>query len=310
MLPHYEPMLATKWAKPFDADDWWFEVKWDGYRAILANDGEIRARSRRGLDLLDGFPELRTLPIPVGSVVDGEIVAFDEEGRPSFSMIQRRTGYGGGPSGARVPVNFVAFDLLHHDGEPRIDLPYETRRDLLESLEIPSPVVIAQPTRSSGIALYDAVKSQGIEGVVGKRSGSRYLPGRRSPDWRKVSVRHQVRAVVGGFAEGSGGRAATFGSLLLGLWDGPNLRFIGAVGSGFDDRALTAIHQALLEIVTDASPFDPPVQYPGRLHWVTPGIVVNVEFKEWTKENHLRAPVFKGVELAEPSEVTWENEGP
>jgi bifunctional non-homologous end joining protein LigD len=310
MLPTFEPMLATKWAKAFDSDDWWFEVKWDGYRAILSNDGQMRARSRRGIDLLSRFPELENLPIPAGAVIDGEIAAFDDEGRPSFSLIQQRTGFGGSVSGTRVPVNFVAFDLLYWDGTSQIDRPYEERRDLLESLAIPSPVVIADPTRGSGTALFEAVKAQGLEGIVGKRSGSRYQPGKRSPDWRKVSVRRQMRAVVGGYVEGAGSRSSTFGSLLLGLWEGSSLRFVGAVGSGFDERTLKAIHSALREIETDQSPFDPAVRYPGVLHWVTPGVVVDVEFKEWTHDDNLRAPVFKGVEVAEPGEITWENEGP
>ena len=119
-----------------------------------------------------------------------------------------------------------------------------------------------------------------------------------------------MRAVVGGFAEGEGGSSATLGSLLLGLWHGGDLRFVGAVGSGFRDQALLAIRASLGELERDTSPFQPPVHYPGRLHWVEPGIVVDVEFKEWTADSHLRAPVYKGVEIADASEVTWENEGP
>lgn len=310
MLPSFEPMLATRWAKPFDDEVWWFEVKWDGYRAIVSNDGKIRVRSRRGIDLLAGFPELAELPIPEGVVVDGEIVAFDSDGRPSFSLIQRRTGFGGAGTDARVSVNFVAFDVLYRGGESLVGLAYEDRKEALDDLEIPSPVVSASPTRGAGIALFEAVKDQGIEGIVGKRSGSRYLPGKRSPDWRKVSVRRQMRAVVGGWVEGEGGRSATFGSLLLGLWDEGRLRFVGAVGSGFTDQTLKAITSALAEIRRDTTPFDPSVRYPGRLRWVEPGLVVNVEFKEWTHDGHLRAPVYKGVEITEPGAIDWLTEGP
>jgi bifunctional non-homologous end joining protein LigD len=119
-----------------------------------------------------------------------------------------------------------------------------------------------------------------------------------------------MRAIVGGFAEGEGSRSTTFGSLLLGVWHGEDLRFVGAVGSGFKEHALSAIRSSLGELERDTSPFQPLVRYPGRLHWVEPGIVVNVEFKEWTADSHLRAPVYKGVEIADASEVTWENEGP
>lgn len=310
MLPSYEPMLATRWQHPFDDDNWWFEVKWDGYRAVISRDGKVRARSRRGIDLVEPFPELESLPIPEGVVLDGEIVAFDEQGRPSFDLIQKRTGFGGKGTGARVAVNFVAFDLLYRDGDDLVDLEIEERRRLLGELELETPLLVPEPTRGSGVALFEAVKDQGIEGIVGKRAGSRYLPGRRSPDWRKVSVKRQMRAVVGGFAEGEGGRASTFGSLLLGLWDEGRLRFVGAVGSGFDDSTLVAIRGALDQTTRVSSPFDPGVAYPGRLHWVEPGIVVNVEYKEWTADDHLRAPVYKGVEIADVYSVDWSTEGP
>ncbi|MEX1038170.1 MAG: non-homologous end-joining DNA ligase [Acidimicrobiia bacterium] len=303
-------MLATRWQAPFDDPNWWFEVKWDGYRAVLSHDGQIRARSRRGIDLLEPFPELGTLPIPEGVVLDGEIVAFDDEGRPSFDRIQKRTGVGGSGTGDRTAVNYVVFDVLYQGGEIRTGEPYEDRQEILTGLDLPSPLVVTEPTRGSGTALYEAVKARGIEGIVAKRSGSRYLPGRRSPDWRKVSVRRRMRAVVGGYAEGEGARSSTFGSLLLGLWDDAKLRFVGAVGSGFDDQTLVAIKGSLDELERETTPFQPAVRYPGRLHWVDPGIVVNVEFKEWTADSHLRAPVYKGVEIADASEITWENEGP
>ena len=310
MLPSYEPMLATRWQHPFDDDNWWFEVKWDGYRAVISRDVKVKARSRRGIDLVEPYPELETLPIPEGLVIDGEIVAFDDQGRPSFDLIQKRTGFGGKGTGARVAVNFVAFDLLYRDGDDLVNLEIEERRRLLGELELESPLLVPEPTRGSGVALFEAVKDQGIEGIVGKRAGSRYLPGRRSPDWRKVSVKRQMRAVVGGYAEGEGGRASTFGSLLLGLWDEGRLRFVGAVGSGFDDSTLVAIRDALDQTTRESSPFDPGVAYPGRLRWVEPGIVVNVEYKEWTADDHLRAPVYKGVEIADVSSVDWSTEGP
>lgn len=309
MLPIFEPMLATRWNDPFDDPGWWFEVKWDGYRAVLSNDGGVRARSRRGIDLLEPFPELKGLPIPVGVVLDGEIVAFDDIGLPSFDRIQKRTGFGGQGTGDRTPVNFVVFDVLFQGGEDRTGLRYEERQEILAGLSLPSPLVVTEATKGSGVALYEAVKAQGIEGIVAKRSGSRYVPG-RSADWRKVSVKQRMRAVVGGYTEGEGGRSPTFGSLLLGLWDDGKLRFIGAVGSGFDDRTLRAIKASLDELERESSTFQPSVRYPGRLHWVEPGIVVNVEFKEWTADMHLRAPVCKGVEIADVSGITWESEGP
>jgi bifunctional non-homologous end joining protein LigD len=311
-LPDFEPMLAAKRPEPFDDEGWWFEVKWDGYRAVVgASDGMVRARSRRGIDLLGAFPEIGTVDIPDGVVVDGEIVAFDEEGRPSFSLLQRRTGFGGMGTGARVGVNLVVFDVLFHGAEV-IDLPYEERRALLERLELPPPMVVPEPTPASGVSLFGAVKAKGIEGIVAKRLGSRYQPGRRSEDWQKISIRHRLRAVVGGYMPGDRGRSSTFGSVLVGLYEPRGLRWIGAVGSGFTETSLRAFHEALSQIERDSSPFanEVVVPGPGRPVWVEPAIVIEVEYKEWTHDVHLRAPVYKGIELADPETITWAEEGP
>ncbi len=298
-LPDYQPMLATPWPAAFDDDGWWFEVKWDGYRVIVGNDGgRMRARSRRGLDLLSRFPEVSKLPIPESVVLDGEVIAFDADGRPSFSLLQ--TG---------APVNLVVFDVLYRDGDVA-RLPYEERREILESLELPSPIVVPEPTRGSGLALYGAVAQSGLEGIVAKRAGSKYQPGRRSSDWRKVAVRYRLRAVVGGYLAGEGSRSSTFGSLLLGLYDGDDLKWIGAVGSGFDGRSLESVHASLRKIERRDSPFSNAVTVPGKKTWVEALMVVAVEFKEWTRDDRLRAPVFKGVEAVDPSEVIWESERP
>lgn len=307
----FEPMLAVRRDLPFDDERWWFEVKWDGYRAIVgAENGVVRARSRRGLDLLGPFPEVASAEIPDGVVVDGEIVAFDADGNPSFSLLQRRTGFGGMGTGAKVGVNLVVFDVLFH-GADVTGLPYEERRDLLTHLELAPPIVVPEPTPTFGTSLFRAVEERGIEGIVAKRLGSRYHPGRRSEDWQKISVRYTLRAVVGGYLPGDGGRSSTFGSVLVGLYEPKGLRWIGAVGSGFTESSLRAFHSALTQIERDTSPFNDEVLAPGgRPVWVEPAIVVNVEYKEWTHDDHLRAPVYKGVEMADPETVTWDLEGP
>jgi bifunctional non-homologous end joining protein LigD len=305
-------MLATRWPGAFDDPGWWFEVKWDGYRAVVsAEGGRVRARSRRGLDLTGPFPELSSLPIPDGIAVDGEVVAFDDDGRPSFSNLQQRTGFGGRGTGARVGVNFVAFDLLHR-GDSLVTLPYEERVTRLLALGLPSPIVVPEPTPEHGVALFEVARAQGLEGIVGKRLGSTYLPGRRSPDWRKVAVTKRLRAVVGGYLPGEGGRSSTFGSLLVGLHDEHGLRWIGAVGSGFDDSTLRAFATHLHQIERPNNPFHNKVVLPRPVEpvWVEPGIVVDVEYKEWTHDLHLRAPVYKGIEIADPETVTWVEEGP
>jgi len=311
-IPDFEPMLATRVDLAFDDPGWWFEVKWDGYRAVVAADsGRIRARSRRGLDLSGPFPELSKLPIPDGVAVDGEVVAFDEDGKPSFSYLQQRTGFGGRGTKADVGVNFVVFDVLFA-GESLVSRPYEERVARLLELSLPSPIVVPAPTPEHGTALFDVAKQQGLEGIVGKRLGSPYLPGRRSPDWRKISVRRQLRAVVGGYLPGEGGRSSTFGSVLVGLHDDEGLRWIAAVGSGFDDATLEVFAYHLRQIERPSSPFHNQVVLPKPTKpvWVDPSIVVHVEYKQWTHDFHLRAPVYKGVEMTDPETVTWAEEGP
>jgi bifunctional non-homologous end joining protein LigD len=254
---------------------------------------------------------LASLPIPDGIAVDGEVVAFDEQGRPSFSNLQRRTGFGGGGTRVEVGVNLVVFDVLFA-GETLTSLPYEERRARLGELILPEPIVVPEPIPEQGLSLFEAARAQGLEGIVAKRAGSPYLQGRRSPDWRKVSVKKRVRAVVGGYLPGEGGRASTFGSILVGLNDEQGLRWIAAVGSGFDEAALAAFFMALRELERPSKPFynEVVVPNPNQPVWVEPGIVVDVEFKEWTRDDHLRAPVYKGIEVADPETVTWAEEGP
>ncbi len=309
-LPRYEPMLAGRGDRPFDDPAWWFEVKWDGYRVIIGSaNGNVRATSRRGLDLLGPFPELANLDIPDGVVLDGEVVAFDEEGRPSFSLLQRRTGFGGSGTDAVQATNLVVFDVLFR-GEDVTDLQYEGRRDLLDGLGLEAPIVVPEPTPEYGVALFEAVKARGMEGIVAKRLGSKYHPGRRSEDWLKIPVRHRLRAVVGGYLPGEGSRSSTFGSILVGLYRPEGLTWVGAVGSGFDEESLRKYRDALSQIERSDSPFVNDVAVLGTPVWVEPAVVVNVEYKEWTLDDHLRAPVYKGVEVADPKSVTWATEGP
>ena len=301
-------MLATRWEAAFDDPEWWFEVKWDGYRTIIGSEeGGVWARSRRGLDLIEAFPEIASLDLPLGVVLDGEIAAFDQNGKPSFALLQRRTGFGGVGTGSRVGVNLIVFDLLYR-GEDLTGRPYEERREALTELGLASPTVVPEPTRESGTGLYRAVLDQGLEGVVAKRAGSVYQPGRRSADWRKIAVRRKVRAVVGDYLPGEGGRSGTFGSLLVGLYTSKGLRWVGAVGSGFDDASLRAFHAALNQLERPTSPFVNQVVAAQKPVWVEPGIVIVVEYKEWTMDRHLRAPVYKGIDLADPETITWAEE--
>lgn len=301
-------MLATRWTTVSSGAEWVHEVKWDGVRAIASGDGAIR--SRNGNRIEDGYPELAG-SVPAGTVLDGEIVAFDADGRPSFQVLQGRM-HVRRPSAELVrdrPVTLMVFDLLYRD-EPLIDRPWEERRSRLERLELASPVVVTDVSED-GEALFQAVVDHDMEGIVSKRRTSVYRPGRRSEDWRKVAHRRTCEAVVVGSLAGTGSRERTFGSLALGLWDGERLRYVGSVGSGFDDATLHAIDRALAEMQRSSPPPMTDVSaVPTPVRWVEPNLVAVVEYASWTMEGRLRAPVFKGFSATPAADLTWEREGP
>ena len=310
--PIYEPMLATRWPRAFDDAGWWFEVKWDGVRVSVSGDGAaVALRSRGGLRMDDFYPEFTRVGFDRPTVIDGEIVALDGNGVPSFSLLQQRMNVRGAKARAlveKVPLTLMAFDLLHH-GDPLIDLPIEERWSRLEEV-LPRTMVVSPPTREHGVAVYAAVVERGLEGMVAKKAGSRYRPGVRSDDWRKVVHRTSARFVVGGYLPGQGARSGTFASLLLGLWDDDVLRFVGAVGSGFDHHALTQIRRALDQMQRPTSPFGPDPVMPRGARWVEPSLVAVVEYREWTHDLHLRAPAFKGFVIEPVELITWDAEGP
>jgi bifunctional non-homologous end joining protein LigD len=308
--PHHEAMLATRWAAPFDDPDWWFEVKWDGVRTLVEADAdETVLRSRRSRRVDSSYPEFTGFRFDRPTVIDGEIVALDDRGVPSFSLLQRRMNNAGALALGlveKVPLTLMVFDLLHH-GEALIDRPIEERWDRLNEV-VPVGMVVSPPTREHGRAVYDAIVDKGLEGMVAKRSGSIYRPGIRSSDWRKVVHRTSGRFVVGGYLPGDGNRTTSFASLLLGLWQGDDLRFVGAVGSGFDSRSLRHIRDALDQMERTTSPFVDDRAIPQEAKWVHPALVAIVEYREWTHDDHLRAPTFKGFGNDPVESVTWEAE--
>ncbi len=288
-------------------------MKWDGVRALLYWDGERTiVRSRSGNDATSRYPELADFSADVPVVLDGEIVALDESGRPSFERLQRRMNLQSPVPATEamgtVDVSYVVFDVLHY-ADPTVDLPLEARREVLEGIRMSPAMVRSQVVEGDPAPLWEFVRERGIEGIVSKRRDSRYRPGRSSL-WRKITSFRHVRAVVGGFTVGEGGRASTFGALLLGLWDGPALRWIGSAGTGFSERALVAIRTALDEMTVPASPFSEPPAVPGEVRYVVPGLVAAVQYKEWTAAGRLRAPSFKGFTDDDPASQTWESEGP
>ncbi len=303
-----EPMLATLITKPFSDPDWLFELKWDGMRALaFVRDGEVELRSRRGRIVTSQFPELAGLPATLSAkqaIVDGEIVALDAEGRPDFGVMQQRMNVAR-PSRTLVteaPVIFYLFDVLYCDGYDLRNVPLVERKRILKRiLMAEEPVRYSDHVVGQGEDLYRLTQERQIEGIVGKRSRSRYIAG-RSAEWVKLKSTCEVDAVVGGFTEPRGDRGR-FGALLAGLYDGPNLRFVGGCGSGFNEKSQEQVWAQLEKLVTPESPFSEKPETREKATWVKPSLVARVKFTEWTRDKHLRAPVFLGLRTdVEPRE--------
>ena len=310
--PGFEPMLATPRTDAFDDEDWMFEPKWDGVRTLAICREETRLLSRRQRDVTETYPELASLHerfVTTEAMVDGEIVAF-EEGRPSFERLQSRINLQNPHDIARaqksIPVTFIAFDLLYLDRRSTVGLPLEERKRLLEELVVPSERVrISSPcVVGEGLALADAARARRLEGIVAKRLGSGYRPGRRTKDWLKIKVVHDADVVVGGWSPGEGSRSDAFGSLLVGAYESGALRFLGAVGTGFDRATLEDVLTRLRALRSTDCPFaedcaDLRIGSFGRAlrdpRWVRPDLVCRVEFRELTAGLRLRAPSFKGL---------------
>jgi bifunctional non-homologous end joining protein LigD len=311
------PMLATAIDKPFDSPDWLFEIKWDGYRAVsFIQSGKLRLVSRNQNDLTAQFSELRELPKFVkaeNAILDGEIVALDEQGRSSFSLMQQRTGIRShgrrvaGQSG--LPIAYYVFDLIYLDGYDLRRSSLEERKDVLAKIISTSEVVrYSEHFLEHGVALFEAAKQQGLEGILAKRRGSCYEE-RRTREWLKIKVTQTIDCVIGGYTDPEGSRQY-FGSLVLGLYNDKGQPIhVGQVGTGFDQMGLKQVWQELKRLETKESPFDGPVDA-RHVHWVKPELVAEVKFTEWTHETaegglKLRAPVFIGLRPdKDPKECT------
>lgn len=321
-----EPMLARLAGLPRDDGRWAYEVKWDGVRAIaFADHGRVRLQARRGADITSRYPEVRGIGRDLGAheaVLDGEIVAFDEDGRPDFGRLQTRMHLADERALRHrlrdTPVQYVVFDLLFLDGHPTTALPYTERRRLLAELDL-NGAAWRTPAHhvGDGEAMLAATREQGLEGVVAKRVDAAYEPGRRSTAWLKVKNVHRQELLIGGWMPGEGARRGRLGALLVGYWDvtpeeaekrgePQRLRYAGRVGTGFTERTLEDLGERLAPLERSAPPFDAQ-RLPRRARFVEPRLVADVEFREWTHTRTLRAPSFKGlVEDRDPSEVVAE----
>lgn len=318
--PHMAPMLARadeRGTLPDDDERWGYEVKWDGIRALLWSDhGHLRIESRTQREITARYPELRALGRALGAhelLLDGELVALDEQGRPSFERMQSRMNVDGAASIRRAaraqPVVYMAFDLLHLDGRSLCELPYERRRELLDRLDLDGPAWrTPRYQRGGGQALLHATRAQGLEGIVAKRLDARYEPGRRGGAWRKLRNRRRQELVIGGWTEGQGRREGRIGSLLLGVHERPGgpLRYAGGVGSGFSDAMLDDLERRLAPLRRTRSPFRVErgaARPPRGARWVAPQLVAEVELTDFTSEGLVRQGVFKGLRDDKPPEA-------
>lgn len=316
--PPADPMLATLAAEAFDDADWLFEPKWDGIRAIAICADDTRLISRNDKDITVAYPELRSLDrqvVALDAMLDGEIVAF-EDGVPSFQKLQQRMHLRDlgkiKQAAKRIPVVYVCFDLLFLDGKDLTGVPLVERRAMLEKLIVPTEQVLVSPAiEETGIALFSAAATQGLEGIMAKRKTSVYRPGGRSKDWLKVKVTFDADVVIVGWLDGSGRRAGTIGSLVMAVYDGDELRYVGNVGTGFDQSALDEA-KLRLEAAGDAEAPFPPDSVRGvselrGARWVDPKLVARVEHRGVTDAGRLRAPSFQGFrEDKAPKDCTWD----
>lgn len=314
MPSRLEPMLATLVEQPFSDPNWLFEIKWDGVRAMAwIADGALTLRSRNNIDITARYPELAALPRRFAgreAILDGEIVALDAHGRGEFQRLQERMHVRapGEKQVRETPVVYFAFDLIYCDGYDLRDAPLLERKQLLQRmLHATERFRYADHQPEHGKELYELAKENGLEGIVAKRADSRYVS-ERSTNWAKLKVSQTLDAVVGGWTEART-EAIPFGSLLLGLYEGKKLRFIGHVGSGFDAKKHAELSAKFKELRVASSPFENVPETNEKPFWVKPELVARVKFGGWTQEKYLRHPVFIGLrEDLKPEECKWESE--
>ena len=310
-----KPMLASLADGAFDAPDWLFEPKLDGYRVLaFRHKGDISLVSRNGKDMTASLPNItHSIKAQPESdlVLDGEVVAIGEDGLPDFGLLQRHFSESGRSASHIMPfpVVYYPFDILFFNGRDVTGLSLVQRKQLLDLVLVPSDAIVpVQYMVKSGKDFFQAVTGLGLEGMMAKRKDSSYHPSVRSKDWLKIKTTWMQEFVIGGFTQGQGARSSSFGALLLGYHEDGIFRFAGRVGSGFDDKLLKKLAMQLEELTTEKCPFaDDPFLFESKNTWVNPTLVAQVKFAEWTLDDHLRAPVFLGIrEDVDASSVMFE----
>ena len=297
-LEYIKPMLATLVDEPFDSDDWIFEIKWDGYRALAnIHHNEVTLYSRNFKSFNERFSEIvEDLKMSTEALIDGEIVVLDKEGNPSFSLMQN---YQRNQEGNLV---YMVFDILNLNGEDLTHLPLLERKKMLKKILPTSKkhVRYCDHVVGKGKAFFEAASKANLEGIIAKKADSPYLEGTRGADWLKIKTHMRQEAIICGFTEPRGSREK-FGSLILGVYDKNGLTFVGHAGTGFDVKKLESIHKRLLPLVQKTCPFAKSPKL-SNITWVKPKVVCEVKFAEWTNDGKMRQAVF--IDLRDDKEAT------
>jgi DNA ligase D-like protein (predicted ligase) len=288
------PMQAASAEAPFSSAEYLFEVKWDGLRCVMFRDraGAVHLKDRGLNDITAALPEVAAAArrVPPGSVIDGELVATDVEGRPDYHRLRQRLA-GGAAMRDEVPTAYLAFDALYVEGRPLLRQPVLRRRArLAKAVEAGGHIFVPAHIEEDGVELYEACLERGLEGVVAKHVQSPYVPGQRSPFWLKVkAVKSDDFVVIGWTGE------RPFDALVVGYHEDGRLLPCGTVGGGYDDETARSLREAVVVLATSRSPLDPPPVMMRPVHWVRPELVVSIRYSEWSPDGTLRFPIFNGL---------------
>jgi len=290
-MPKTRPMLATAVEKPFDSDEFVFEIKWDGFRAL----GEVQDHKvslySRNLNNFNKFPSVveHLSKVNEDLLFDGEIIAYDSGGKPSFQALQDSE-----KNNARL--EYIIFDLLYLNGKKLLDLELIERKKLLQKILKKYPkLVYSEHIQGKGINFFKQAVKKNLEGIIGKRKNSKYLPGKRSESWLKIKHHKRDEAIIAGFTKPRGSRQY-FGSLVLGQYrNADKLTFIGHTGTGFDESQLSSLYKKMIPLKVKKSPFKSEVPLNSPITWIKPKLVAELKFAEWTSDNIMRQPVFMGL---------------
>ena len=308
------PMLATLVDEPFADPDWIFETKWDGFRSVcFVSKGKARFVSRNQIEMTPQYPELANIPKQIGAkeaILDGEIVALDEHGRPQFQLLQNklRIRSGSYAKARTAQLVYFAFDLLYVDGYDLMNCSVIERKAKLEHVLRPADFVkYSDHVEGEGEAFFHEIEKFRLEGMIAKRAASKYVQ-KRTSDWLKVKTIQRSEVVIGGYTQPRGARAH-FGSLVMGLYRGGKLHYVAHVGGGFNELKLRQIYKLLQPLKIDKCPFAVKPKTNEPVQWVKPKFVAEVKFSEWTADERMRHPVFVGLrEDKKPEECTFEFE--